>query len=195
MNPEEVVDEMKTSGLRGRGGAGFPTGVKWSFMSRGGPPKYILCNCEEGDPGAYNDKGILESDPHKLLEGMILAGYATGTADRVDGRGGYRDPVPGIHVIDVRGQFGLCAFCVRCLAHPMEFERCLDAVLHSSCSPDDDMRFCAVRDLLPRKSFARRISKCSAGGADHGHRHFALFSPVRKIVAEHEPRTGGGDGR
>jgi len=79
MKPEDVIKDMIDSGLRGRGGAGFPTGVKWSFMVRSpGPPKYILCNCEEGDPGAYNDKGILEGDPHTLLEGMLLAGYATG---------------------------------------------------------------------------------------------------------------------
>ena len=82
MQPSDVIDEMKTSGLRGRGGAGFPTGVKWGFMVNSpGPPKYILCNCEEGDPGAYNDKGILESDPHTLLEGMALAGYATGATN------------------------------------------------------------------------------------------------------------------
>ena len=82
MEPEGVIKEMIDSGLRGRGGAGFPTGVKWSFMVRSpGPPKYILCNCEEGDPGAYNDKGILESDPHTLLEGMVLAGYATGATN------------------------------------------------------------------------------------------------------------------
>ena len=79
MKPEDVIKDMIDSGLRGRGGAGFPTGVKWSFMVRSpGPPKYILCNCEEGDPGAYNDKGILEGDPHTLLEGILLAGYATG---------------------------------------------------------------------------------------------------------------------
>ncbi len=82
MDPESVIKEMIDSGLRGRGGAGFPTGVKWSFMVRSpGPPKYILCNCEEGDPGAYNDKGILEGDPHTLLEGIILAGYATGATN------------------------------------------------------------------------------------------------------------------
>ena len=64
MEPQDVVQEVQTSGLRGRGGAAFPTGTKWSFLSRSpGPVKYILCNCEEGDPGAYNDKGILESDP------------------------------------------------------------------------------------------------------------------------------------
>ena len=79
MQPEDVIKEVTDSGLRGRGGAAFPTGVKWGFLVRSpGPPKYILCNCEEGDPGAYNDKGILESDPHTLLEGMAIAGYATG---------------------------------------------------------------------------------------------------------------------
>ena len=78
MEPDDVIKEMSDSGLRGRGGAAFPTGVKWSFMVRSpGPPKYMLCNCEEGDPGAYNDKGILESDPHTLLEGLMIGGYAT----------------------------------------------------------------------------------------------------------------------
>ena len=78
MSPEEVVEEVKNSGLRGRGGAAFPTGVKWSFLAPNqAPTKYVLCNCEEGDPGAYNDKGILETDPHTLVEGLILNGYAT----------------------------------------------------------------------------------------------------------------------
>ena len=82
MTPEEVQKEVETAGLRGRGGAAFPTGTKWSFLSRSpGPVKYILCNCEEGDPGAYNDKGILESDPHTLVEGLVLAGYATGATN------------------------------------------------------------------------------------------------------------------
>ena len=81
MQPEEVIKEVIDSGLRGRGGAAFPTGVKWNFMTRSEPPKYILCNCEEGDPGAYNDKGILESDPYTLLEGMCIAGYATGATN------------------------------------------------------------------------------------------------------------------
>lgn len=81
MQPAEVIKEVTDSGLRGRGGAAFPTGVKWSFMVRSEPPKYILCNCEEGDPGAYNDKGILESDPYTLLEGMCIAGYATGSTN------------------------------------------------------------------------------------------------------------------
>ena len=78
MTPGEVLDEVKSSGLRGRGGAAFPTGLKWSFLAPSDAPvKYVLCNCEEGDPGAFNDKGILEADPHLLLEGLILNGYAT----------------------------------------------------------------------------------------------------------------------
>ena len=82
MDPQGVIKEVTDSGLRGRGGAAFPTGVKWGFLVRSpGPPKYILCNCEEGDPGAYNDKGILESDPYTLLEGMTIAGYATGSSN------------------------------------------------------------------------------------------------------------------
>ena len=84
MQPADVIDEVKSSGLRGRGGAAFPTGVKWSFLvGSPGPTKYILCNCEEGDPGAYNDKGILESDPHTLLEGLCIAGYATGATNGI----------------------------------------------------------------------------------------------------------------
>jgi len=84
MNPTDVIEEVKKSGLRGRGGAAFPTGVKWSFLvGSPGPTKYILCNCEEGDPGAYNDKGILESDPHTLLEGLAIAGYATGATNGI----------------------------------------------------------------------------------------------------------------
>ena len=84
MTPKQVTDEVTASGLRGRGGAAFPTGTKWRFITASpGPVKYILCNCEEGDPGAFNDKGILESDPHTLVEGMILAGYATGASNGI----------------------------------------------------------------------------------------------------------------
>ena len=68
----------------GRGGAAFPTGIKWScLVGSPGPTKYILCNCEEGDPGAYNDKGILESAPHTLIEGLTIAGYATGASNGI----------------------------------------------------------------------------------------------------------------
>ena len=81
MTASEILDQVVESGLRGRGGAAFSAGTKWRFLaSSDDPVKYILCNCEEGDPGAYNDKGILESDPHTLLEGIILAGYATGAS-------------------------------------------------------------------------------------------------------------------
>lgn len=84
MEPNAVVEEMKASGLKGRGGAAFLTGMKWSFMVHSpGPAKYILANCEEGDPGAYNDKGILESDPFTLLEGIAIAGYATGATNGI----------------------------------------------------------------------------------------------------------------
>ncbi len=81
MTPKEVCDEVLESGLRGRGGAAFPTGTKWRFLAGSkGYPKYVLVNCEEGDPGAFNDKTILDSDPHSLLEGLIICGYATGAS-------------------------------------------------------------------------------------------------------------------
>jgi NADH-quinone oxidoreductase subunit F len=79
LSPQQVLDEIKASGLRGRGGAGFPTGLKWEFTSRApGNPKYVVCNADEGDPGAFMDRSIIEGDPHSLLEGMIIAGYAIG---------------------------------------------------------------------------------------------------------------------
>jgi len=79
MTAEEVIGEMKRSGLRGRGGAGFPTGVKWEEARKYRRfPKYVICNGDEGDPGAFMDRSIMESDPHAVLEGMIICGYATG---------------------------------------------------------------------------------------------------------------------
>ena len=95
MTPQQVLEEVSKAGLRGRGGAAFPTAVKWGFLARTpGDVKYILVNCEEGDPGAFNDKGILESDPHTLLEGAILAGYATGaTFGYVFIRHGHHGPI------------------------------------------------------------------------------------------------------
>jgi len=75
MKPEAIVEEMKASGLRGRGGAGFPTGLKWSFAAgNAGDVKYVVCNADEGDPGAFMDRSILEGDPHAVLEGMIICG-------------------------------------------------------------------------------------------------------------------------
>jgi NADH-quinone oxidoreductase subunit F len=79
LTPEQVIDEVKKSGLRGRGGAGFPTGLKWSFAAKSpGDLKYILCNADEGDPGAFMDRSVLEGDPHAVLEGMIIGAYAIG---------------------------------------------------------------------------------------------------------------------
>jgi len=79
MTPQEIVEEMKTSGLRGRGGAGFPTGLKWEFASKAvGDQKYVLCNADEGDPGAFMDRSVLEADPHAVIEGMIIAARAVG---------------------------------------------------------------------------------------------------------------------
>ncbi|MBK9715497.1 MAG: SLBB domain-containing protein [Kouleothrix sp.] len=81
MTPQEVIGEVTRSGLRGRGGAGYSTGLKWTTVSKAdGPRKFVICNADEGDPGAYMDRQIVESDPHRLLEGMALAGYAVGAS-------------------------------------------------------------------------------------------------------------------
>ena len=82
MTPDEVIQTMLDSGLRGRGGAGFPTGLKWKFASgnRGNVQKYVCCNADEGDPGAFMDRSILEGDPHVVLEAMAIAGYAIGAS-------------------------------------------------------------------------------------------------------------------
>ncbi len=93
MSPQEVLEEIKASGLRGRGGAGYPTGLKWELVARQpAQPKYVVCNADEGDPGAFMDRSVLEGDPHRVLEGMAIAGYATGAQQ------GY---------IYVRGEYGL----------------------------------------------------------------------------------------
>ena len=79
MTPDEVVAEVKTSGLRGRGGAGFPTGMKWSFIDKkSGNPRYLICNADESEPGTFKDRYLLEHIPHRLIEGMICAAYALG---------------------------------------------------------------------------------------------------------------------
>ncbi|HEX6805133.1 MAG TPA: NuoF family protein [Terriglobales bacterium] len=82
MTPNEVISEITTSGLRGRGGAGYPTGLKWSTVSKAvGTQKYVICNADEGDPGAFMDRSVLESDPHRVLEGMLIAAYAVGASE------------------------------------------------------------------------------------------------------------------
>jgi bidirectional [NiFe] hydrogenase diaphorase subunit len=79
MEPADVVDQISKSGLRGRGGGGYPTGLKWATVAKmPGDQKYIICNGDEGDPGAFMDRSVLESDPHLVLEGMAIAGYAVG---------------------------------------------------------------------------------------------------------------------
>lgn len=80
MEPEEVIEEIKKSGLRGRGGGGFPTGKKWEYCRKAkGEPKYVICNADEGDPGAFMDRSVIEGNPHSVIEGMIIGGYAIGS--------------------------------------------------------------------------------------------------------------------
>ena len=79
--PFEVTEEVKASGLRGRGGAGFPTGLKWEFCSMSPETKYIICNADEGDPGAFMDRAIIEGNPHSVIEGMIIGGFAIGSSE------------------------------------------------------------------------------------------------------------------
>lgn len=83
MTPSEVIEQVAKSGLRGRGGAGYPTGLKWSTVAKATPKKvkYAICNADEGDPGAFMDRSVLESDPHRLLEGMLIAAYAVGASE------------------------------------------------------------------------------------------------------------------
>jgi bidirectional [NiFe] hydrogenase diaphorase subunit len=81
LTPEKIVDEIKASGLRGRGGSGFPTATKWELVKKqNNPMKYVICNADEGDPGAFMDRSILESDPHAVIEGMTIAAYAVGAS-------------------------------------------------------------------------------------------------------------------
>jgi NADH:ubiquinone oxidoreductase subunit F (NADH-binding)/(2Fe-2S) ferredoxin/NAD-dependent dihydropyrimidine dehydrogenase PreA subunit len=82
MTPGEIISEIKKSGLRGRGGAGFPTGVKWEFCRNSpGEQKYMICNADEGDPGAFMDRSVMEGDPHTVIEGLIIAAYAIGASE------------------------------------------------------------------------------------------------------------------
>ena len=74
--PEEIVEEVKLSGLRGRGGAGFPTGIKWGFLPNNKEPRYLLCNADEGEPGTFKDRMMMERAPHQLIEGMLISAYA-----------------------------------------------------------------------------------------------------------------------
>src|SRR5574340_1051331 len=92
MTPEDIIVEVKVSNLRGRGGAGFPTGMKWSFVPRNSPkPKYVVVNADEGEPGTCKDRLLIEYDPHQLIEGMMIAGLVVGAhTGYVYVRGEYR---------------------------------------------------------------------------------------------------------
>ena len=80
MTQDAIIQEVKDSSLRGRGGAGFPTGMKWSFVPRDSPkPKYVVCNADESEPGSFKDRYLMEFDPHAVIEGMIIAGYTLGS--------------------------------------------------------------------------------------------------------------------
>src|SRR5262245_28806790 len=80
MSPDAIVEEVKKSGLRGRGGAGFPTGMKWSFLAKPeGVPRYLVCNADESEPGTFKDRYLMERIPHLLVEGMILSSFALGS--------------------------------------------------------------------------------------------------------------------
>lgn len=82
MTPAQVIDEIKRSGLKGRGGAGFPTGLKWSFVAKApGKQKYVICNADESEPGTFKDRVVLEGDPHNIIEAMAIAGYAVGATE------------------------------------------------------------------------------------------------------------------
>jgi NADH-quinone oxidoreductase subunit F len=84
LSPEEVIEHVRQSGLRGRGGAGFPTGIKWDVTRRStGSPKYVICNADEGDPGAFMDRAVLESDPFRVIEGLAIAAYAVGASEGI----------------------------------------------------------------------------------------------------------------
>src|SRR3954453_6488580 len=79
MQPAAIIDEVKKSNLRGRGGAGFPTGMKWSFVPKDSPkPKYVICNADESEPGTCKDRPLMEMDPHQMIEGIAIAGRAIG---------------------------------------------------------------------------------------------------------------------
>src|SRR5678809_198618 len=100
MAPADVIEEVKKSALRGRGGAGFPTGMKWSFVPKDSPkPKYVVCNADESEPGTFKDRYLMERDPHLLIEGMLIAAYALASKTcYIYTRGEYR------YLIDIMDQ-------------------------------------------------------------------------------------------
>ncbi len=94
MQPQAIIDEVKTSGLRGRGGAGFPTGTKWSFLPKNNEERFLLCNADEGEPGTFKDRLMMERAPHQLIEGMIISAFAIGSKKSyIYIRGEYHEPI------------------------------------------------------------------------------------------------------
>ncbi len=94
MQPQAIIDEVKASGLRGRGGAGFSTGTKWGFLPKNNEPRYLLCNADEGEPGTFKDRLMMEKAPHQLIEGMIISGFAINSAKGyIYVRGEYHYPI------------------------------------------------------------------------------------------------------
>lgn len=94
MDPQAIIDEVKASGLRGRGGAGFSTGMKWGFLPKNGEPRYLLCNADEGEPGTFKDRMMMEKAPHQLIEGMIISAFAIGSKKSyIYVRGEYDDSI------------------------------------------------------------------------------------------------------
>lgn len=125
MKPEDIIKEIKSSGLRGRGGAGFPTGLKWEFASHSpGQIKYILCNADEGDPGAFMNRSVLESDPHSVLEGMIIGAKAIGAHQGyIYCRAEYPLAVKRLNIaIDQAYQYGLLGKDILCSGFDLEIE-------------------------------------------------------------------------
>jgi NADH-quinone oxidoreductase subunit F len=97
MRPEDVTDVVKVAGLRGRGGAGFPAGVKWSFIPKGVKPVYVVVNADESEPGTFKDRELIESNPHQVIEGILLCAYAVGAeAAYIYGRGEFKGPFVGL---------------------------------------------------------------------------------------------------
>ncbi len=124
MTPDEVVDQVRRSGLRGRGGAGFPTGLKWATVAKAvGDRKFVICNADEGDPGAFMDRSVLESDPHRVLEGMAIAGYAVGARQGyIYCRGEYPLAIGRLHDRDRPGAAAPGCSAAGSATHAFDFE-------------------------------------------------------------------------
>jgi NADH:ubiquinone oxidoreductase subunit F (NADH-binding) len=157
MTPEEIIQEVKISGLRGRGGAGFPTGLKWEFAHKAeGDIKYALCNADEGDPGAFMDRSVLEADPHAVLEGMIIAGKAIGAHQGyIYCRAEYPLAIKRLNIaIGQAREYGLLGKDILGSGHDFDIEIYQGPALlcaarrRRSCTPLKESGACPDRDLL-----------------------------------------------